>query len=153
TEVRWAAASPERARALAAELVALTPNVLFADNTFVLRALQQSTRTLPVVFARISDPVENGFVSSLARPRTNMTGFANGETSALTKLVEFTRELAPDVRRLGIIISSNQWQSVSGKNTLDAIAAAAASAGLNSTLIEAGSARGFEDAIAEFGNQ
>src|SRR5207302_670766 len=69
---RWAAADAGRAQTYAAELVALNPDLLFGDNTFVLEALQQATRTLPIVFARVSDPIGRGFVSSLARPGGNI---------------------------------------------------------------------------------
>ncbi len=151
TDLRWASADPNRAIALAVGLVKQTPDVLFADNTFVVQALQTATKTVPVVFARISDPIAYGFVKSLASPAGNMTGFSNSEPSTLAKFVEFLKEVAPRVRRIAIVVSANQWQSPTGKKSLDTVASAALSDHLESTLIEADSAVNFERAITEFG--
>src|SRR5215467_1338151 len=71
-DVRFASSDTGRARELAAELVALNPDVLFGDNTFVIAQLLQATRTIPIVFARVTDPVGDGFVDSLARPGGNI---------------------------------------------------------------------------------
>jgi putative ABC transport system substrate-binding protein len=147
--LRWAAADRDRAALLAAELVARKPDVLFSDNTFVAQALQKATRTVPIVFARISDPISSGFVGSLARPGGNMTGFSNSELSSYAKFVEFTKEIAPNVTRIGIVISEPRQNSIDG--SVDAITNAATSIGMKSTVVRADSAREVEDAVAEFG--
>jgi ABC-type uncharacterized transport system substrate-binding protein len=103
---RWSATDASRARSHAAELVALNPDLLFGDNSFVLLELQQVTRTVPIVFARVNDPIANGFVGSLSRPGGNITGFSDGEPSARRKLVELMKEIAPNVRQIGIIASA-----------------------------------------------
>jgi putative ABC transport system substrate-binding protein len=144
-DLRWAGADREHAASYSAELVALKPDALFVDNTFVAEALQKETRSVPIVFARITDPIGSGFVGSLARPGGNMTGFSNAESSTLAKFVEFTKEIAPKVTRVAIISPSTQ--------TIEAVATAASSAGLRSTMVEARTAREIEDAIAGFGKE
>jgi putative tryptophan/tyrosine transport system substrate-binding protein len=74
---RYAAGNPERAREFAKELVGLQPDLIVAHTTYAAAVLQQITRTLPIVFVSITDPVVGGFVASLARPGGNMTGFTN----------------------------------------------------------------------------
>ena len=98
-EYRRTGSSPERARAYAAELVAMDPEVIFAAPTFVVAALQRETRTVPVVFAQVNDPVGAGFVSSLARPGGNMTGFALLEFAMGAKCVELLKQMSPSVTR------------------------------------------------------
>jgi putative ABC transport system substrate-binding protein len=92
---RWSATDASRARSHAAELLALNPDLLFGDNSFVLAELQQVTHTVPIVFARINDPIANGFVGSLSRPGGNITGFSDGEPSALIGL-QFAIVRGPD---------------------------------------------------------
>jgi putative ABC transport system substrate-binding protein len=142
---RWAAADSNRAMALANDLVALKPDVLFADNTFVAKALQAATHSVPIVFARITDPIASGFVNDLARPGANMTGFSNYERSILTKYVQFMRDVAPDVRRIGVVVSA-----IATGPSLDVIVDAASSADSKVAAIKGDSAREFEDGIAEF---
>jgi putative ABC transport system substrate-binding protein len=150
-DVRWAAADRNRAKAFAADLVALKPDVIFVDNTFIALAMQRTTRSVPIVFARITDPIGNGFVDGLARPGGNMTGFSNAEPSILAKFVEFTKEIAPDVTRVAIIVAAGQWRNPMGKKSLDAIANAASSVGLGSIVVEDEGAREIEDAVVRFG--
>src|ERR1700746_2437108 len=78
-EVRWAGGNADRLRMFAKELVDLQPDVILATSTPATAALQQTTRTTPIVFAGISDPVGAGFVASLSRPEGNLTGFINME--------------------------------------------------------------------------
>jgi putative tryptophan/tyrosine transport system substrate-binding protein len=75
-DYRWAAANADRFRTYAAELVALAPDVILAATTPGVAAVQQATRTVPIVFVTVIDPVSAGFVSNLARPGGNTTGFA-----------------------------------------------------------------------------
>jgi putative ABC transport system substrate-binding protein len=78
-DYRWAAGDPERFRKSAAELVALSPDVILASGASSAAPLQQATRSVPIVFVNAADPVANGFVASLARPGGNLTGFTNFE--------------------------------------------------------------------------
>jgi putative ABC transport system substrate-binding protein len=100
---RRASQSPERARAYAAELVAMNPAVIFAAPSFVVAALQRETRTVPIVFAQVNDPVGAGFVSSLARPGGNMTGFALVEFATGAKWVELLKQISPSVTRALVV--------------------------------------------------
>ena len=148
---RWAAAERDRAKSYAAELVSLQPDLIFVDNTFTADALQRATRTLPIVFAHITNPVTSGFVSSLARPGGNITGFADSEPETRSKLVEFARQLVPDVMRIATI--GSMARSPIGRNIIAAIATAAASLGLKNTVLEVSNDREIEDAIVEFGRE
>jgi len=102
-DLRWTEGNVDHARAYAADLVALKPNVLFGDNTFVIIELQQATRAIPIIFARVTDPIASKFIDSLARPGGNITGFADAETQARGKLAELMREIAPAVMRIAIL--------------------------------------------------
>jgi putative ABC transport system substrate-binding protein len=97
-EVRWAGGDPVQTKALAAELVALSPDVILASGGPVADALTLLTRSIPIVFVQIVDPVNRGLVSNMARPGGNVTGFINFETSMGGKWVELLRALAPHAR-------------------------------------------------------
>jgi putative ABC transport system substrate-binding protein len=99
---RWNTGN-ERRQTVAAELVGLKPDVIFAGNTSALVALRQATSTLPIVFVQVDDPVAGGFVASLARPGANMTGFALFEFGIAAKWVEILKELAPSTVRIGVL--------------------------------------------------
>jgi putative tryptophan/tyrosine transport system substrate-binding protein len=102
-DYRWGAGDPGRQRAYAAELVASNPDVIFATPSSALAAVQRETRTIPVVFAQISDPVGAGFVASLARPGGNITGFAGFEFAIGGKWLELLKQIAPSVTRVAVL--------------------------------------------------
>jgi putative ABC transport system substrate-binding protein len=102
-DIRYAGGSAERMRAQAMELVQLGPDVLFAAATSALAALKQATSAIPIVFAQVTDPVEAGFVASLARPGGNITGFTQHEFSIGIKWVELLKELAPQTKRVALM--------------------------------------------------
>jgi ABC-type uncharacterized transport system substrate-binding protein len=112
-EFRWAGGNLDRMRSLAAELVNLKPDLLFAGATTALAALQQATRTVPIVFAQVTDPVGAGFVASLARPGGNITGVTQHEFTIGAKWLELLKQLAPSVTRVGVIHTPNN-PAVSG---------------------------------------
>jgi putative tryptophan/tyrosine transport system substrate-binding protein len=99
---RWGGADRERIRTYAAELVALAPDVLLTGGPGV-RPLQQATRTVPIVFAGLNDPVGGGFVRSLARPGGNITGFGGPEYGFSAKWLELLKQIAPRVARVALI--------------------------------------------------
>jgi putative tryptophan/tyrosine transport system substrate-binding protein len=101
-DYRWGAGDAERFRKHAAELVALAPDVILVSGAAAV-ALQQITRTVPIVFANVSDPVALGLVENLARPGGNATGFAPAEFGISGKWLELLKEMAPRVRRVGIL--------------------------------------------------
>ena len=98
-ETRFSGADAGRIRAHAAELVALAPDVIVGQTTPVVRALRQATSSVPIVMAAVNDPVEQGFVSSLAHPGGNMTGFALINFQMVGKWLEMLKEAAPGVSR------------------------------------------------------
>jgi putative ABC transport system substrate-binding protein len=106
-EYRWMGNNPERARALAAELVALAPDVILSSGTVATVALHQAKTTIPVVFVNVTDPVAGGFVASLARPGGNMTGFTPFEYEIAGKWLELLRQTAPGLSRVALMGDPN----------------------------------------------
>jgi putative ABC transport system substrate-binding protein len=104
-DARWAGDSVERMRLFAKDLVDLQPDVIHTASTPATAALQQATQTIPIVFAGISDPVGAGFVSSLAHPGANLTGFIDIEASLAGKWLELLKEIAPGVSRAALIFN------------------------------------------------
>jgi putative ABC transport system substrate-binding protein len=102
-DVRWNAVDAESSRRYAAEVVGLAPDVILASASAAMGALQQTTRTVPVVFVTIIDPVGAGFVESLARPGRNATGFALYEYTLSGKWLELLKEIAPGVTRAAVL--------------------------------------------------
>jgi putative tryptophan/tyrosine transport system substrate-binding protein len=98
-DTRYAAADVDRMRAFAKELVALQPDVLLGQTTGVTAELKRETKTIPIVFVIVSDPVGSGFVESLPRPGGNITGFVNIEASLSGKWIEILKEIVPRVTR------------------------------------------------------
>jgi putative tryptophan/tyrosine transport system substrate-binding protein len=104
-DYRWGVSSDERARASAAQLLRLAPDLILANGVSAVRAAQQATRTVPIVFIGASEPVALGLVASLARPGGNTTGFTNLEPSVGGKWVELLKEIAPSVTRVALIFN------------------------------------------------
>jgi putative ABC transport system substrate-binding protein len=104
-DIRWAGGDLERATLNAKELIALQPDVILADATPHTAALQRETRTIPIVFVSVSDPVGSGFVASLPRPGGNITGFSAVDASVAGKWVELLNEIAPDVKRVAVMFN------------------------------------------------
>lgn len=102
-EYRWDTGDPNFNSKAAAELVTMSPDIIFATATPAVAALQRATRTVPIVFAQVADPVGAGFVASLAKPGGNMTGFTNIDYEISAKWLELLKEIAPHVIRVGVI--------------------------------------------------
>jgi ABC-type uncharacterized transport system substrate-binding protein len=102
-DVRFAAGNPDQYSALAKELVALQPDVIVAHTTLVTAALQRQTRTIPIVFVNVSDPIGAGFVASLARPGGNLTGALLYEAGVVSKWLALLKEIAPKLGRVAFI--------------------------------------------------
>jgi len=102
---RYASGDPKLARVFAKELVEMRPDLIVCHTTPVAAALSQATHTLPVVFVSITDPVANGFVTSMARPGGNMTGFTNYEFSMGAKWLEILKEIAPPTARVSLMLN------------------------------------------------
>jgi putative tryptophan/tyrosine transport system substrate-binding protein len=131
-DTRWAPPDGEAIR-LAMELVALQPDLILSHNTPTTAALLQQTRTIPVVFAVVSDPVGSGFVASFPRPGGNVTGFTNIEPTAIGKWLELLKEVAPRVARVALLFNPatapfaeyylSPFKAAAASLALDAIAA------------------------------
>ncbi|MGB6915370.1 MAG: ABC transporter substrate-binding protein [Pseudolabrys sp.] len=102
-EFRWAGDEPKLARAYAAELVGAAPEIIVAHAAMTVAAVQQQTRSLPIVFVQVADPVGQGFIASFAQPGGNTTGFVSFEDSISAKWLELLKELVPQASRVGII--------------------------------------------------
>ena len=102
-DVRWTAGSIDAARKYAAELVALAPDVILTDTSFNVATVQQATRTVPIVFGGVIDPVGAGLVDSLARPGGNTTGFTAFEYAIGAKWLELLKEVAPRITRAAVL--------------------------------------------------
>jgi putative ABC transport system substrate-binding protein len=146
-DTRWAAATADPYRTYAAELVALAPDVILAATTPGAAAVQQATRTIPIIFVIVIDPVAAGFVSNLARPGGNITGFALYEYGLSEKWLELLNEIAPGVKRVAVV---RDPALVSGTGQLAAIQAVAPSLGVELHPVDARDANEIELAIAAF---
>ena len=104
-EQRWTGGDAERLRAYTAELVASAPDVIVANPTPSVAALKQATRTIPIVFALVSDPISSGLVESWAQPGGNITGFTNFESSMAGKWLEALKQMAPRVRQIALVFN------------------------------------------------
>ena len=149
-DYRWFAGDPGRARAYAAELVKLKPDVVFAAPTSSVAALQRETRSVPIVFAQVADPVGGGFVASLARPGGNITGFSQYEYGIGAKWVELLKQIAPQVTRVAVVYDSANPES---KEYLPVIEAAARSLGVQVSISAVRDAAEIERAIEEFARE
>jgi putative ABC transport system substrate-binding protein len=143
-EYRWGTGDLQKA---AAELVALSPDAIFASTTPAVAALQQATRSVPIVFAGVSDPVSGGFVDSLAKPGGNITGFANVDYGMDAKWVELLKEIAPYVTHVGVIRDPTVTVSI---GQLAAIQSAARTLGLEVSPLGGRDAKDIEQTVAEF---
>jgi putative ABC transport system substrate-binding protein len=146
-DTRWATTNPAEIRRHAAELVALAPDVILAHGSPVVGALQQATRTMPIVFVVVADPVGAGFVDGLARPGGNITGFTIFEYAMGGKWLELLKEIAPRVTRVAVL---RDPAIAAGPGQLGAIQAVAPSFGVELTPINVRDATDIERAVVAF---
>jgi putative tryptophan/tyrosine transport system substrate-binding protein len=146
-DYRWGAGDAERIRKDAAELVALAPDVILSSGTPTVAAVQQATRSVPIVFAQVVDPVGAGYVDSLARPGGNATGFLVWEYSIAGKWLELLKEIAPRVTRAAVLRES---AIAAGPALFGVIQAAAPSLGVELRPVDVRDAGAIERAITAF---
>jgi len=144
---RWPVGDSERTRRYAAELVALAPDVILATGSAAAAPLLQATRTVPVVFVIVPDPVGAGFVNSLARPGGNATGFIQFEYGISGKWLELLKQIAPGVTRAAIL---RDPAISAGIGQFGAIQALAPSLGVEASPINVRAADEIERAVADF---
>jgi putative ABC transport system substrate-binding protein len=145
-DYRAAGRDPDRYRNYAKELVALRPDLVVAGGAPALAALQQATRTLPIVFANATDPAGDGYLARLARPGRNTTGFVNFEPRFGWKLLELLKQLVPRVTRVAILRSATS----AGTGQLGALQSVAPKFGVELTVLEDHDAGEIERGIAAF---
>jgi ABC-type uncharacterized transport system substrate-binding protein len=107
TDTRWAGGDADRMRSFAKEVVKQKPDVMLIETTPQVAAFMQESRTIPIVFVNVSDPIGSGFVASLARPGGAVTGFISNEPSLGSKWVQVLNDIAPGVRRVGFMFNPN----------------------------------------------
>jgi putative tryptophan/tyrosine transport system substrate-binding protein len=146
-DYRWSGGDPEHHRQHARELVALAPDVLLAATSLSVTVLQQITRTIPIVFVQMIDPVSGGFVDTLARPGGNATGFIVFEYGISGKWLELLREIAPSLTRAAIIRDVNVAAQI---GQLGAIQSAAQSFGVDLRPVDARDAGEIERSLTAF---
>ena len=146
-DTRWATTDAAEIRRHAAELVALAPDVILAHAATTVGPLLQATRTVPVVFPAVVDPVGAGFVDSLARPGGNATGFMNYEYSLSGKWLELLKQIAPGVTRVAVLRNA---ATASGPGQFAAIQAVAPSLGVEANPVNVRDAGEIERAVAAF---
>jgi len=146
-EYRYAGGDRSTIQKYAMELAALTPDVILASGTPSVAALQQSSRSLPIVFTVVSDPVGAGFVDSLAKPGGNVTGFMLSEYSLNAKLLELLKQIEPSLKRAAVLRDSLNPAGMAQFATIQAVAS---SVGVEVSPINVRDASEIERAIAAF---
>jgi ABC-type uncharacterized transport system substrate-binding protein len=147
TELRWGAGDQDRIKVLAKEVASQKPDVIFAQSSNVLSQLANETRTIPIVFAIVSDPVGSGLVASLSRPGGNITGFTNVEPAMGGKWVELLKEIAPGTTRVAILC--NPATAVPLQLFMPSIQQAASSLAIEVRTAQAHATKEIESVIAE----
>jgi putative ABC transport system substrate-binding protein len=142
-DTRWGAGNADNIRKYSVELAALAPDVILTVGTATMSSLLQATRTVPIVFVAVADPVGAGFVKSLARPGGNTTGFTVFEYGMSGKWVELLKEIAPGVTRVAVL-----RDLAIGIAQLATIQAVAPSFGVELTVIGVRDADEIESAVA-----
>ena len=149
-DYRWTGGDAERLRKYAAELLALTPDVILAAGGSHVGPLQRATHTIPIVFVEVADAVGGGFVKSLAKPGGNATGFTNFEFDISTKWLELLKQIAPRMTRTAVLRDPH---NPSGTGQFGAIQAVAPSLGVEVSPIGLNDDREIEDGLNQFGRE
>jgi putative tryptophan/tyrosine transport system substrate-binding protein len=145
-DIRWAAADLELMKRFARELAALQPDLILTSSTPAAAAMLQQTRTIPIVFVIVADPVGSGFVASLPRPGGNATGFTPIVRSLGGKWVELLKEIAPRLARVALLFNPPTATFIEG--FLDPFKAAAATIGAEAIVAPVNDMPGLEPLIA-----
>ncbi len=145
-DTRWATADVKSRQRFAKELVALQPDLILAQNTPTTGAMLQQTRTIPIIFAIVTDPVGSGFVASFSRPGGNVTGFIAFEPTMASKWLDLLKEIAPRVNRVAFLF--NPATATYAEYFLNPFKAAAASVAVEAIAAPVRDRSEFESVIA-----
>jgi putative tryptophan/tyrosine transport system substrate-binding protein len=146
-DYRWGGGNAEMMRKNATELIALAPDIILAHSSTAVTPLLQATRTIPIVFTTVADPVGAGYVDSLARPGGNVTGFSNFEYTIGGKWLELLKEIAPRVTRVAVLRES---AIAAGPGQFGVIQAAAPAMGVEVFPVDVRNADEIERAVTAF---
>jgi len=149
-DVRWAAGEADRFRRYAMEIVALTPDVILTSAPPSIRAMQQATRTLPIVFVLVPDAVGTGIVDSLSRPGGNTTGFTSTELGMPVKWLELLKDIAPKMTRAAVLRDAADATAI---GQFGAVKGAAPSFGVEISPIGVANAEEIERGITAFARE
>ena len=149
-DVRFTGGIADRARAYAAELIKSAPDVILANTSIVVAALRDQTTTIPIVFAQVVDPVNSGFVDSLAHPGGNITGFVSLDFGIGAKWLEILKQIAPRVTRVGVLRDAT---IPGGTGTMGAIQAATSSFGVELKALDVRDAATIERGLSTFARE
>ena len=149
-DTRWAGGDADKARTFAKELVRMAPDVIVSSSNLVTEILQRETGTIPIVFVFVGDPVGSGFVTNVAHPGGNLTGFPVFETAIAGKWLEIFNEVAPRVSRVAFMIHPETPAHVA---FLQAAEAAALPLKINLTALGVHTAAEIESGVAEFAKE
>src|SRR5262249_9563117 len=149
-DYRWGGGDADRSKTFAEELVRSAPDVIVAVNNPTLAGLQRLTRTIPIVFAQVSDPVGSGFVAGIARPGGNITGFQNFEATMGGKWLGVLKEAAPNLSRAAVLFGSDIAVNVAYLRAAEAVAPLL---GVELTAVDTHADAEIERAIATFASQ
>jgi putative ABC transport system substrate-binding protein len=152
TDVRWGGGDVNKIRTFAKELVAMQPDLILAQGTPVTAALQRETRTIPIVFVVVTDPVGEGFVAGLPRPGGNITGFITSEASMGSKMLDLLLDIAPGVNRVAMMFNPDTAPG-GGKYYLGDFEAAARSSKVAPIAVRAQSDAEIETAVTSLGRE
>jgi putative ABC transport system substrate-binding protein len=151
-DVRWAASgNAERASTFAKELVSLRPDVILSNTTPVTAALHRETKTIPIVFVPVSDPISEGSVESLARPGGNITGFINFEPTTIGEWVTLLKDIVPPLAQVAFMF--NPETAPYAENYLQPLAAAAAKFGVTPIALRVRREADIEEVISGLGGE
>jgi len=149
-DVRFGSGDADRIRAYGAELIRGTPDVILANGSLAVAALKQQTKTIPIVFAQVVDPVNSGFVDSLAHPGGNITGFLSVDFGMGAKWLEILKQIAPRVVRVGVL---RDPQTPGGSGQLGAIQAATSLFGVELKALDVRDAATIERGLSAFARE
>jgi putative tryptophan/tyrosine transport system substrate-binding protein len=151
-DVRWGGGDVNNIRTFAKELVAMQPDLILAQGTPVTAALQRETRTIPIVFVVVTDPVGEGFVEGLARPGGNITGFITSEAAMGSKMLDLLLDIAPDIKRVAMLFNPDTAPG-GGKYYLSDFEAAARSSRVRPIAARAQSDPEIEAVVTSLGRE
>lgn len=149
---RWSAGNPARLADLAKQLVASRPNVLVAHTSLPVIALSRETASIPIIFIQVADPIGGGFITNLAHPGGNITGFSSFEPSLGSKWLEMLKEIAPDTTRVGLVFNPNTAPYVNTGYYQAPFNAAAASLAIKLTSNPVENPREYDGIVSALGN-